>query len=210
MIDRHGMRKEFVPFDMVRNNAIKLAHRIHLTFGIPDIIYVCLRGGAAMGNVISEYLQIMAQGKKVLYAAVVARSYRNISEPGETVEVEGWTYSPDRLRPGDKILFVDDIFDTGRTINHLVKFIMSQGPVRRDIAVAVHDYKIREFSPSPASASVVPDFYCLRHLISRPEDDFWINYMSHELKSLTEEEIARFDDGSDAELSRALQALPRH
>jgi hypoxanthine phosphoribosyltransferase len=203
------MRKEFIPFEVVRNNAIKLAYRIHATFGLPDIIYVCLRGGAAMGNVISEYLQIMARGKKVLYAAVVARSYRNIAESEETVEVEGWTLSPDRLRPGDRILFVDDIFDTGRTINHLVKLIMNQGLARRDIAVAVHDYKIREFAPSPAALSVVPDFFCRRHLVRRPEDDFWINYMSHELQSLTREEIARYDDGSDAELSRALQALLR-
>ena len=53
------MRKEFLPYDTVRNNALKLAHRIHSDGFVPDIIYVSLRGGASLGNVISEYFKIV-------------------------------------------------------------------------------------------------------------------------------------------------------
>ena len=48
------MRKEFLSYQTVRNNAIKLAHRIHGEGFFPDVIYVSLRGGAYMGNVMSE------------------------------------------------------------------------------------------------------------------------------------------------------------
>ncbi len=199
------MKKEFISFDTVRNNAIKLAARIHREFGVPDIIYVSLRGGAAMGNVISEYFQLCSPDKKVLYAAVVAKSYNDIFVADPKVTVEGWTRSPDSLSPGDKILLVDDIFDTGRTVNHLVRLLVDQGINRADIAVAVHDYKLRSYDHQ--TLTFHPDFYCRRHVIPRPEDDFWIHYLSHELKSLTGEEVERYYVNGDVELYEALTVI---
>ncbi len=51
------MKKRFLSFDEVRNNGIKLAYKIYKDTGIPDIIYVLLRGGALLGNIISEYFK---------------------------------------------------------------------------------------------------------------------------------------------------------
>ena len=53
------MSKIFLPYTTVRNNAIKLAHRIYLDGFLPDVIYVPLRGGAYLGNIISEYFKII-------------------------------------------------------------------------------------------------------------------------------------------------------
>ena len=117
----------------MRNNAIKLADHINREGFVPDVIYVSLRGGAYMGNVISEYFKIKRKDKRpAYYAAVVARSYRDIGAQ-DKVRVDGWTYNPAYLRNGDKVLLVDDIFDSGRTVNHLVEIIMEQGdpPGRR-------------------------------------------------------------------------------
>ena len=47
--------KEFLPYETVRNDALKLAHKIYKDGFIPDVIYCSLRGGAYMANVISEY-----------------------------------------------------------------------------------------------------------------------------------------------------------
>lgn len=64
---RDSMHKEFVTCDTVRNNAIKLAYKIYRDGFIPDIIYVSLRGGAYMGNVISEYFKFVKDdGRPVL------------------------------------------------------------------------------------------------------------------------------------------------
>ena len=133
------MKKEFLPYDLVRNNALKMAHRIYHDGIIPDVIYISLRGGAYMGNVISEYFKFVHRGSRpVYYAAMVARSYTGVRE-SEEVRVEGWTYTPDALRVGDKVLLVDDIFDTGRTINHLARVIMEKGipqPVPRSFFIS--------------------------------------------------------------------------
>ena len=182
-------RKEFLPYEEVRNNALLLASRIETEFGVPDVIYVSLRGGAAMGNVISEYFKLRPAGKTVFYAAVVARSYTDIGVR-ENVVVDGWTWPPEKLSPTEKILLVDDIFDTGRTINHLVQLMRARGLPRKRIGVVVHDYKIRLYEKE--KPAIKPDFFVRKHEIASPDEDFWIHYLSHELKSLSPEEIEHY------------------
>ncbi|MCG8481416.1 MAG: phosphoribosyltransferase [Spirochaetales bacterium] len=197
-------QKEFIPYDQVRNNAITLAHSIYREGFVPDIIYVSLRGGAYMGNVISEFFKFVRRGKRpVFYAAVVARSYTDIHER-DRVSVDGWTYSPEHLRNGDRVLLVDDIFDTGRTVNHLVQVILEKGIPRSDIKVAVHDYKIRRYAEE--RLPIQPDYYCRKHEIETPVDDRWIHYLSHELVGLESDEI----DGqfSDVRTREILHGLP--
>lgn len=199
------MSKIFIPYDTIRDNALKLVHRIHEEGFVPDIIYVSLRGGAYMGNVFSEYFKIVRRDlRPVFYAAVVARSYSDIRQQ-ERVMVDGWTYSPEYLRSGDKVLFVDDIYDSGKTINHLVEVILQKGLPRKDVKVAVHDYK--HFTCKGDLLPIVPDYYCVKHEINKPEDDVWIHYLSHELVGLSREELERHYYPHDPELRDILSVI---
>jgi hypoxanthine phosphoribosyltransferase len=199
------MKKEFLTYRQVRNNAIKLAWRIYQSHFIPDVIYVSLRGGAYLGNVISEYFKLVRKEERpVFYAAVVARSYQNIRVQ-QAIKVEGWTYNPEYLRQGDRVLLIDDIFDTGRTVNHLVEVLLQKGIPRQDIKIAVHDYKIRTYLPE--QLPVHPDYYCRYHEITRPEEDFWIHYSSHELVGLKRPEREEYYYADDAELREAMEFL---
>lgn len=199
------MLKEFLPYDKVRNNALKLAHKIYNEGFIPDVIYVSLRGGAYMANVISEYFKIARKGERpVLYAAVVARSYYDIRQH-DKVMVDGWTYSPEHLRHGDKILLVDDIFDSGKTINFLVEILLEKGIPRSDIKVAVHDYKY--FTYQEEQLPIQPDYFCRKFTITKPEEDRWIHYMSHELIGLSQQELEEHYFKVDPELREVFQAL---
>lgn len=201
------MGKEFISYNTVRNNALKLAHRIHLDGFIPDVIYVSLRGGAYLGNVMSEYFKVVKKdGRPVFYAAVVARSYLDIRQQ-ESVRVDGWTYSPKYLRTGDKVLLVDDIYDSGRTIHHLASVILEKGIPRRDLKIAVHDYKIVDYrGEQPA---IKPDYWCRLHEIKSQADDRWIHYMSHELVGLSEQELREHYYPEDPELQEILAVLKR-
>jgi len=202
------MKKEFLPYSTVRNNAIKIAHRINQDGFIPDIIYVSLRGGVYLGNVISEYFKaVQRRGRPVYYAAVVARSYVGVRESDE-VKVEGWTYSPESLRTGDKVLLVDDIFDSGKTINHLAKIIMEKGIPRKDLKVVVHDYKY--FYNKAEQYPVQPDYWCRKHELSVKDEDMWIHYSSHELIGLSKEELEEHYFKGDPELREALQVLNKN
>lgn len=180
------MKKNFVQFDEMRNNILKLVHQIHSEGFNPDVIYLSLRGGAYMGNIMSEYYKIVRKDERpVLFAAVVARSYTGVREQSKVI-IDGWTYSPEYLRHGDKVLFVDDIFDTGRTLNHLVEVILDKGIPREDIKVAVYDYKV---FPEKDQLPIQPDYYCHKYEIKEGEDNPWIHYMSHELVGLTKDEF---------------------
>ncbi len=199
------MIKEFLPYDTVRNNALKLAHRIHADGFIPDVIYVSLRGGAYLGNVISEYFKIVrGEGRPVYYAAVVARSYTDVRKH-ERVMVDGWTYAPEYLRTGDKVLLVDDIFDTGRTINRLVEIILEKGIPRKDVKVAVHDYKY--FLDKEEQLPIHPDYWCRKHELTCADEDRWIHYMSHELVGLSKAELEEHYYKDDPELRTILNAI---
>ena len=199
------MRKEFLPYDKVRNDALKLAHQIHNDDFVPDVIYVSLRGGAYMANVISEYFKIARKDfRPVLYAAVVARSYSDIRQR-DRIMVDGWTYSPEHLRPGDKILLVDDIFDSGKTINYLVEVLLEKGIPRKDIKVAVHDYKY--FTYYEEQLPIQPDYFCRKFTITKPEEDLWIHYMSHELIGLSQQELEEHYFKDDPELREVFESL---
>jgi len=199
------MKKEFLEFDTVRDNAIKLAHRIYTEGFIPDVIYVSLRGGAYLGNLISEYFKIVRKGQHpVYYAAVVARSYTDVAK-SEKVKVDGWTYSPDHLRVGDKVLLVDDIFDSGRTINYLAQIIIDKGIPRKDLKIAVHDYKF--FADKQEQLPIQPDYWCRKHEMSVHDECSWIHYMSHELVGLKKTEIEEHYYKHNPELREAMSVI---
>jgi len=199
------MRKEFLAYETVRNNALKMAHRIYKDGFYPDVIYVSLRGGAYLGNVISEYFKIVQRrDRPVYYAAVVARSYTGIRESSE-IKVEGWTYSTESLRTGDKVLLLDDIFDSGKTINHLTGMIMEKGIPRKDIKIAVHDYKY--FHDRKEHFPIQPDYWCRKHDLSVNDEDLWIHYSSHELIGLTREELETYYYKDDPDLREILKVI---
>ena len=185
-------KKEFLSYNTVRNNALKIAHRIYNDGFVPDVIYTSLRGGAYMANVISEYFKIVRKDfHPVLYAAVVARSYSDI-HCSDKVMIDGWTYAPDYLRHGDKIMLVDDIFDTGRTINALVEILLEKGIPRKDIKVIVHDYKhftYREQQPIHRDGSVWRMVIVVYGLEFEEEPVLRVSRESRELRFFTREEL---------------------
>ena len=186
------MAKEFITCDMIRDAALKLVWKMYKEDGfVPDVIYDSLRGGAYMANVMSEFYKLLAlkEGKTpVFYAAVVARSYSEVKCHAGHVDIDGWTYSPLKLTKGQKVLIVDDIFDTGMTVNALVKTVMESGIPREDIKVAVYDYKVplyKEEKPLPLQ----PDYWCRKHILNSPADARWIHYTCHEFIGLTHDEV---------------------
>jgi hypoxanthine phosphoribosyltransferase len=182
-----------------------MAYRIYRDGFVPDVIYASMRGGAYLANVISEYFKIARKDERpVFYAAVVSHSYSDIHEH-DRVQVYGWTYPPEYLRAGDKVLLVDDIFDSGNTINCLVDILLTKGVPRNDIKVAVHDYK--HFIDGPAPLPIQPDYWCRKFDINTPEDNCWIHYMSHELIGLTHEELEEHYYKADPDLREALSAI---
>jgi hypoxanthine phosphoribosyltransferase len=100
---------------------------------------------------------------------------------------------------------VDDIFDSGRTVNHLTEIILEKGIPRHDIKVAVHYYKF--FHDKPQQLPIQPDYWCQKHELSIHDEDQWIHYMSHELVGLSADELETYYFAHDPELRNVLNVL---
>ncbi|KAG5859817.1 putative phosphoribosyltransferase [Encephalitozoon hellem] len=199
------IQKEFMNFYVVRNNGIKLAHRIYKEGFIPDVIYVALRGGAYLGNVVSEYFNAVC-GRKIPYAAVSVHSYTDVGE-NSSVQVEGWIHHPSKLKKGSKVLFVDDILDSGKTINRLAEIILNEGIPRSDLKIAVHDYKC--FPDSEKKNAILPDYWCRRQDVSVWDGPRWIDYSLYELIGTSKEEFEEQYYTRDPELREALKEITK-
>ena len=197
------MSKEFLDVDTIRNNAIFLAEQIYTDKFIPSVIYVGLRGGTTLGNVISEYFKLVEPvDAPPLYAGVVAHSYSGVASR-QDVYIDGWTYNPSFLRHSDKVLLVDDIFDSGHTINKIAKILLDHGILRKNLRIVVHDYKERTFNEE--THKFVPDYYSRKFVINTPEEDNWIHYLSHELDGLSQAEVeSQYDAAVQGSISKAL------
>jgi hypothetical protein len=186
------MEKRFISFEKLRADWIKLFDQIYFNDKfVPDVIYAALRGGSFGANILSELYKLVLpkDHKPVLFGGVVAHSYSDYEiGTASRVRIDGWTYSPDWLRPGDKILLVDDLWDSGRTLIALEKELLSRGLERKNLKVAVHDYKVRNDVSGPSVTAYIPDYKTNIIQVNSPEENPWIHYEIHELVGLNEEE----------------------
>ena len=111
------------------------------------------------------------------HIAIRTSSYLGVDQRGE-VAIHGLNYIIKKIRHDDRVLIVDDVFDTGNTIKAVIAEIKrrARGNTPEQIRVAVPWYK-----PSRNETDLAPDFY-LR------ETAEWLVF-PHELDALTPEEM---------------------
>lgn len=141
----------------------------------PTLIVAIWRGGAPVGMALQEVLEYC--GVESDHIAIRTSSYHGVDERGE-VAIHGLNYIIKKIRDDDRVLIVDDVFDTGNTIKAVVDEIRSRarGNTPEEIRVAVPWFK-----PSRNETDMVPDFY-LR------ETAEWLVF-PHELDALTPAEM---------------------
>ena len=141
----------------------------------PTLIVAIWRGGTPVGMALQEVLEYC--GVESDHIAIRTSSYLGVEERGE-VAVHGLNYIIKKIRHDDRVLIVDDVFDTGNTIKAVVEEIRrrARGNTPEEIRVAVPWFK-----PSRNETDMVPDFY-LR------ETAEWLVF-PHELDALTPAEM---------------------
>lgn len=142
----------------------------------PTFIVAIWRGGAPIGTAVQEFLDYC--GCPTDHIAIRTSSYQGIDGRSPTVRIHGTSYLIKNLVYEDRLLIVDDVFDTGRTIEALVRHLREK--LRRntpeDIRVAVPYYK-----PSRNQTDLEPHYYL-------HETERWIKF-PYSLEGLTPEEI---------------------
>ena len=155
-----------------------LANQIIESGFVPTHIVGIWRGGSPIGVAVQELLEF--RGIPTDHIAIRTSSYTGIGQQAREVKVYGLGYLIDTLDAGDRLLVVDDVFDTGKSVEAFVNELHAR--CRRNtpetIKIATVFYK-----PSKNQTPLTPDFY-----VRSTED--WLVF-PHEIDGLTPAEIAQ-------------------
>lgn len=143
----------------------------------PTMIIAIWRGGTPVGMAVQEVLAYCNVDAD--HIAIRTSSYTGVDQRG-TVAVHGLNYLIKKICHADRVLIVDDVFDTGHTIKAVVEEIKARARANTpdDLRVAVPWYK-----PTRNETDLVPDYYI-------KETAEWLVF-PHELDALTPEEMLK-------------------
>ena len=171
-------------------DAFELGARVLESGFRPSFIVAIWRGGAPIGIAVQELLDYF--GVRSDHIAIRTSSYHGIDGRTSEVRVHGLNYLVKNIGHHDRLLIVDDVFDTGHTIEHVVEILRKK--TRRnspdEIRVAVPYYK-----PARNRTTRIPDYYL-------HETEQWIKF-PHSLEGLSEAEIAQHRPALQAILREA-------
>lgn len=141
----------------------------------PDYIVGVWRGGAPVGIAIQELLKY--GGLQTDHIAIRTSHYTGIDQTSESVIVHGLHYLIENVNADDHVLIVDDVFDSGRSIQQVIWDLEKK--CRRNTP----RFKIATpyFKPANNKTDLLPDFF-LR------ESQEWLVF-PHELEGLSAQEI---------------------
>lgn len=168
--------KHYIDAQGLLEDSFQLAANIFESGFRPTVIVAVWRGGTPIGVAVQEFFSFA--GVAADHISIRTSSYDGI-DSSRQVRVYGLSYLVRNLSHDDRLLIVDDVFDTGHTIEAILDELSAQ--LRRnmpaDVRVAVPYYK-----PARNKTRLVPEYYL-------HETEVWLKY-PHSLEGLTREEIA--------------------
>ena len=169
--------KRYLSAQQLLEDSFRLGARIIEDGFRPDMMVAIWRGGVPMGIAIQELLAWY--GIETDHITIRTSSYSGIDGHAPEIRIHGLDYLVDNCNAGDALLIVDDVFDTGLTIDAVIGRLEARARLNtpRDIRVAVPWYK-----PTRNRTARVPDYYL-------HETADWLKY-PHSLEGLSPEEVA--------------------
>jgi uncharacterized protein len=168
--------KRFISAQELLGDGFALARRILDSGWTPTCLVGVWRGGAPVAVTVQEALAY--HGVELRHAVVGAASYTGIELRGADVRVWGMDTLTETLTPDDRLLVVDDVFDTGRTIEAVLNAL----------------WKV-EGSKRPGLVRTAMPWYKPARNQTRFSPDYWLHETSdwlvfpHELRGLSREDI---------------------
>ena len=169
------MRKTFIHADQLLEDSFNLAWKVYESGFRPNYIIGVWRGGAPIGIAVQEFLEVL--GVTSDHIAIRTSHYSGIDKHNSSVIVYGLNYVIRQLESEDSLLIVDDVHDTGLSIEQIISDLKAACKKNTpEIKVATPYFK-----PSKNKTDRKPDFYL-------HETDEWLVF-PHELDGLTIDEI---------------------
>ena len=112
------MEKHFIQSQQLLKDSFELAWRVYESGYRPNYIVGVWRGGAPIGIAVQELLDVL--GVKSDHIAIRTSYYSGIAERKKSVQVYGLNYIIRKLESEDSLLIVDDVHDTGVSIDQII------------------------------------------------------------------------------------------
>jgi len=170
------MDKVYLPAQGLLEDSFKLAHHVLKSGFRPTFIIAVWRGGAPIGIAVQEFLSY--HGIQTDNIAIRTASYSGIDDQSREIQLFGLNYLVKNMQHSDKLLIVDDVFDTGRSMEAIIEELRRRCRLNtpEDIRIAVPYYK-----PSRNETELKPDYVV-------HETAQWLKY-PHSLEGLSVEEM---------------------
>lgn len=170
------MSKHYISAQSLLEDSFRVAAKVYEDGFRPQFIVGIWRGGAPIGIAVQEYFDF----KKVEtdHIAVRTSSYYGINQQSKEIKVHGLHYIIENANAEDGLLIVDDVFDSGRSIDALIKQLktLMRNNMPKDVRIACPWFK-----PKNNKTDIKPDYFV-------HESEEWLVF-PHELSGLTAEEI---------------------
>lgn len=168
--------KTFLSADEYLRDIWRLSAAVRQADWRPDLLIALWRGGAPVGVAVHEFLK--ATGWSVRHMPVKCASYTGVGRNDGGVAFEQEASVFDMVGQGEKVLVVDDVFDTGKTAAAVKSRLDRKGAEMRTACV---------YWKSPRNlTALVPDYF------AKDVGSDWIVF-PHELEGLAKDEIAEKD-----------------
>ncbi|HAY41711.1 MAG TPA: hypoxanthine phosphoribosyltransferase [Gammaproteobacteria bacterium] len=188
------MNKTYISAEELLLDSFRLGVQIHNSGFKPDFIVAIWRGGTPIGIAVQEILAYL--GNETDHIAIRTSSYTGIGTRLDEVRIHGLDYLIKNINSEDKLLIVDDVFDSGRTIEAIIQSFKSKSRLNmpNEIKVAMPWFK-----PNNNDTDRVPEFYL-------HETDDWLVF-PHSLEGLNEEEVYKKKNGIKEILSKVNSSI---
>jgi len=166
--------KKFITPQELLEDSYRLGNIVFDSGFRPTFLISLWRGGAPIGIALTEYF-LHKKAPIDKHISVRVSSYQH-DQQKEAVEVFNLEYIIKNIEKNDRVLLVDDVLESGRSIQTLLKEMREScnGDLPVDIRVATIYCKQKD-------STIAPDYYLY-------DSDEWLVF-PHELEQLTDEEI---------------------
>ncbi|MBO5597275.1 hypoxanthine phosphoribosyltransferase [Oribacterium sp. NK2B42] len=141
-----------IPEDEIRDKIIEVADKISEAYKGESLHLICILKGGAM---------FMCELAKRIHDVNISFDFMSVSSYGAGTTTSGIVKivkDLDEPLEGKNVLIVEDIIDTGHTLNHLSKLLMSRGPKSIEICTLLNKPSRREKEvPVKYSCFEIPD-----------------------------------------------------
>jgi len=182
------VKKVWLTADDLLGDSFRLARQVLESGFRPTHLVGIWRGGAPIGIAVQEFFDV--HGVECDHIAIRTASYTGIDQQSKTVKVYALGYLIDTLNADDRLLVIDDVFDSGRSIEAVLTELKARcrANMPADIRIATVWYK-----PARNQTALKPDYFV-------HESNEWLVF-PHEIDGLTSAEIRAHKPAADVILA---------